>query len=287
MRKLIGFFVVLGFLGIAVAQEQQQGMNLPPKVLVIAREFLKPGKNGTPHEKAELAYVQALKRANEPVHYLALNSLSGKTSALFVIPFDSLEAWEKDTLWAQNNAALSAALDRANIADGELLESTDQGVFVYNDEYSFHPAVDMPHMRYFEIEAFQIRPGHHAEWDEAVKLVKAAYEKALPGAHWETYEEILGGRNHFIVFTPMRSMSELDRELMADKQFLSAIGPDGMKKLEELMAASVESSTNDLFAFNPKMSYTSRDWIDADPNFWKPKPAPVAAKKTAEKPAAN
>jgi hypothetical protein len=289
MRKLVGFFVFFAFLGIAAAQEQQQGMNQPPKVLVITREFLKPGKSGAPHEKTEMVFTQALARAKEPVHYLGMNSLSGKTRALFVIPFDSFEAWEKDTMWSQGNAALSAALDRANVADGELLESTDQGAFVYSAEYSFHPAVDMPHMRYFEIEAFQIRPGHRAEWDEAVKMVKAAYEKAVPDAHWATYEEILGGRNFFVVFTPMKSLSELDHEMMANKQFMGAMGADGMKKLEELSAASIESSTTNLFAFNAKLSYISEDWIKADPDFWKPKaaPAPAATKKKPEKPAAN
>lgn len=291
MRKFLAFFVVLIFLGIAAAQEQQQGMNQPPKVLVVTREFLKPGKSGTPHEKTEMAFVQALARAKEPVHYLGMNSLSGKTRALFVVPFDSFEAWEKDTLWAQKNAALSAALDRINVADGELLKSTDQGVFVYSDEYSLRPAVDMPHMRYFEIDSFQIRPGHRAEWDQAVKLVKAAYEKSVPDSHWATYEQVLGGQSRFIVITPMKSLSEMDQEMMADKQFMAAMGPDGMKKLEELSAAAIKSSSANLFAFNAKMSYVAEDWIKIDPDFWRsatavPAVAAPAKKKSAAAPAA-
>jgi hypothetical protein len=68
---------------------------------------------------------------------------------------------------------------------------------------------------------------------------------------------------------------------------MAAMGEDGMKKLEELSAASIESSETNLFAFNPKMSYVSDDWVKADPDFWKPKPAaaPAAApKKPAKKP---
>ncbi len=291
MRKsvgiLVGFFLVLVTLGAAVAQEPQQRMDQPPKVLLIVREFLKPGKDGMPHEKTESAFVQALSRAKEPVHYLAMNSLSGKTRALFLVPYDSFAGWEKDRQWIEHNPVLSAELDRASVADGELLESIDQGAFSYSEEYSFHPAVDLAQMRYFEIEVFRVRPGHHAEWDEAVKMVKAAYDKALPDTHWVTYEAILGGRDRYVVFTPMKSMAELDQELMANKQFMAAMGMDGMKKLEELSAAAIESSDTNLFAFNPKMSYTSEDWIKADPAFWKPKAEPAAAKKKAGKPAEN
>jgi hypothetical protein len=35
------------------------------------------------------------------------------------------------------------------------------------------------------------------------------------------------------------------------------------------------------------MSYVSEDWIKADPEFWKPKPAAAAAAKPAKKPAAQ
>jgi hypothetical protein len=47
-------------------------------------EFIKPGKGGAPHEKAESAFVQAMTRAKWPTHYLAVNSLSGKARALFL-----------------------------------------------------------------------------------------------------------------------------------------------------------------------------------------------------------
>jgi len=59
------------------------------------------------------------------------------------------------------------------------------------------------------------------------------------------------------------------------------MGEDGMKKLGELVAASVESSQHQLFAFNPHMSYVADEWIKADPDFWKPKAAAAPAAKPA------
>jgi hypothetical protein len=252
-------------------------------VLVIYREYVKPGKSGALHEKTESAFVQALARAKEPVHYVAMNSLSGKSRALFVVPYESFEAWEKDTLWSMNNPTLSSEMDHAMVADGEVLESTDTSVLVYNEEYSLRAGVDMPHMRYFEIELFTVRPGHRAEWDEAVKLVKDAYEKSVPDAHWATYESMLGGNHRFVVITPMHSLREMDGELIGDRQFMSALGPEGMKKLEALSAAAIESSETNLFSFSPKMSYVSDEWIKADAAYWKPKATPTPEKKIKSK----
>ncbi len=284
---LLGLSVVLGGVSLGAAQEKSEHMG-PPKVLTVIREFVKPGKAGMVHEKAESAFVQAFVRAKWPTHYLAVTSLSGKPRALFLIGYDSFAAWEKDNQATEKNAALSAALDRAGVADGELLSGVDGGTLVYRPDYSLRAGVDIAHMRYFEISAFRVKQGHDKEWDELVKLVMAAYEK-IPGVHWAAYEGIYGvPGGTFIVFTPMKSLTEADEELAQNKQFEAAMGEGGMKKLRELSAASIESSESNLFQFAPKMSYVSDDWIKADPDFWKPKAAMAAGEKKPEKkPAAH
>ena len=55
-----------------------------------------------------------------------------------------------------------------------------------------------------------------------------------------------------------------------------------MKKFSELLAAAIESSQHNLFAFSPSMSYVSDEWIKADPDFWKPKATHAAPKKKME-----
>jgi len=90
----------------------------------------------------------------------------------------------------------------------------------------------------------------------------------------------------FAVFTPMRSLAEVDTELMQGKQFEAAMGEEGMKKIRELSAASIESVESNLFQFAPRMSYPPDEWVKADPDFWKPKAAmPAGEKKTVKKPA--
>src|SRR5437667_43637 len=137
---LLGLCLLLGEVSVMAAQEKSEGTTPPPKVLSIFREFLKPGKGGSPHEKAESAFVQAFARAKWPTHYFAANSVSGKNRALFFVPYDSFEAWEKDNQAQQKNPALSAALDRASVGDGELLSETDTSLLVYNEEQSNSPS---------------------------------------------------------------------------------------------------------------------------------------------------
>ena len=70
MKKLAGFsagmcLVFTGLvtgLGFAAAQEMPPR---PPKVLVIQREMLKPGRAGNTHLKTESAFVQAMTAASE------------------------------------------------------------------------------------------------------------------------------------------------------------------------------------------------------------------------------
>ncbi len=281
---LLGSVFLFGGLSIVAAQDNAEGAMPPPKVLVIYREFLKPGRAGSVHEKSERAFVEAFAKAKWPTRYIAADSLSGKPRSLFLVGYDSFDAWEKDNKAIQKNAVLSATFDRASMTDGDLQSDADAGVFTFSEEYSLRSSVDIAHMRYFEISQYQVRPGHHKEWDDAVKLVKEAYDK-VPGAHWATYEKEFGSGSTYLVFTPLKSASEIDQESDQSKQFIAAMGEDGMKKLGELESAAVESRQTNLFIFNPRMSYPRDEWVKADPDFWKAKAgmSEPMHKKPAEK----
>ena len=124
MKKLVGLSLgsYLLLCGLAAASAQQNPeQRKPPKVLVVMREFVKPGKSGSLHEKSESAFVQAMTAVKWPTHYFAADSLSGQSRSLFFVGYDSLEAWEKDNLATQANSTLASALDNAAIADVHLL----------------------------------------------------------------------------------------------------------------------------------------------------------------------
>src|SRR5271165_2244287 len=169
MKRYIGLWLMIALLtGSAVtvvAQASADGVTPPPKVLVVFREFTKPGKSGAPHQKTESAFVQAMTAAKWPTHYLGMDSMSGPSRALFAVGYDSFAAWEKDNLATQKNATLSAALDRAAVADGELHSSYDASALAYREDLSLRPNVNVAQSRYFEVSRFKVRQGHDKEWE--------------------------------------------------------------------------------------------------------------------------
>ena len=280
MNKLAGLCAGLcltGVCGAIMAQDMPPG---PPKVLVVEREWTKPGKAGAIHEKSESAFVNAMTTAKWPTHYFAAQSMSGKPRVLFFIGYPSFEAWEKDNKATEKNTVLSAAFDRASVADGELLTDFQQDVLLFNPELSLHTR-EIAHDRYFEISRWAVKPGHRAEFQELVKMYVEGYGKVSQHANWATFESYYGEGNGgvYIAVSAMASLAENDQFSEDDKKFSDAMGPEKMKQIRELTAASVDSTMTNLYEFKPSMSYPTEEWIKADA-FWKPK-APMMKKVAA------
>ena len=253
----------------ASAQDQAAAMAPPPKVLQIVVESPKPGQSGSPHIKTESAFVQAFKSANWPTHYFGMDALTGPSRALFFVAYDSFEAWQKDIEATAKNASLSAALDSAAVADGPLLNSLETSAYVLRDDLSLRAPVPADHFHYIEVSLFRIRPGHGKDWEDLVKMYIAAYQK-IPTAHWATFEKMYGTESgsRYIAVTPMKSLAEVDQEMLNDKAFASTVSEEDRRKMRELTAATIESVESSLFAVNPKMSYPLDTWVKADSTFW-------------------
>jgi hypothetical protein len=267
-----------------MVRAQDDGTTGPPKVLVIQREMMKPGRAGSMHEKSEGAFVAALKANHLDIHYLAMTSLSGPNRALFFSGYSSVAAWGDESKALDKNVAGAAALDRANVVDGDLLAEQAQSMWLRDDELSMNPH-DLKGDRYMQISQYFVKPGHVAEWEELVKLVKEGYAKGVPEASWVVYEQRYGpSGSAYIVLTPLKSLSEVDGMLGSGKSFMDAMGESGMKKMGQLEAASVETWQMNLFAFSPKMSSPPEQWVKDEPDYWGPKKMMAPMKKAEMKP---
>jgi hypothetical protein len=258
----------------------------PPNVLVFQREYLKPGKGGMLHERSESAFVKAFADAKYPTHYFALDSMSGVTRALFLVPYNSFADWEKDNYRQRANKTLNTAIDRAQLADGDLLTSFDSGVAMLRPDLSLNKGQILG-TRYFEITTFVVKPGHEHEFEELAHIYIDGFRKVAPETHWDTFEIAYGtvtpgipAGATFVVFNLMKSLAEVDKGNDNFKKFADDQGSGGMKKISELTAASIETTSSSLFEINPRMSYPPQEWIDKDPAFWKVAPA-AAPKKPA------
>ena len=247
----------------------------PPNVLVIHREYLKPGKGGMLHDRSESAFVHAFADAKSPYHYFALDSLSGPSRSLFLFSYKSFADWEKETADISSNKDLAAKVDHASLMDGDLLASYDAAAMMLRPDLSLNKG-SIDGARYFEITVFVVKPGHTHDFTELAKLYIDTYRKIAPETHWDTFEVMYGsplpaaaGGEVFLVFNLMKSLAETDKSIQNSDKFASELGATGMQKVSELTAASVEATATNLFAINPRMSNPPAEWVKREPGFWK------------------
>ncbi len=278
VRKLCSGCVMLLPLAAAlspVLNAQNPADDGPPNVLVIHREYLKPGKGGALHDRSESAFVHAFADAKSPYHYFALDSLSGPSRSLFCFAYSSFADWEKETAAIRSNKELAAKVDQASQMDGDLLASYDAAAMMLRPDLSLNKG-SIDGARYFEITVFVVKPGHVHDFTELAKLYMDTYRKVAPETHWDTFEVMYGsplpaaaGGEVFLVFNLMKSLAETDKSIKDSDKFASELGATGMQKVSELTAASIEATTTNLFAINPRMSNPPAEWVKREPGFWK------------------
>jgi hypothetical protein len=288
MRSKIGLLAMAGmYLGCATLGQAQEATMKPPKILTITREVVKTGK-ASAHEKWEEGFPKAYAKAKWPQHYLAMTAITGESRVLFLTPYESMAAWEADVVGQDKNAELSAANESLGSKDGEFLSESKTAVFTYMPELSYQPEGPIAGVRGFMVVAQTVKPGHGKHYEELRKMIKAAHEKAALKEHYSVYHVSAGAPSGlYLIFIPIKGLAEVDQfDALHGQTYKDALGEEGQNKITEFGKEGMESSETQLFVFSPKMSYMPKEWVDADPDFWAPKPAaaakPAAAKKDAK-----
>lgn len=273
--------------GVLSSHAQQQAPTGPPKILQISREEIRPDK-GPAHEKEAGHYVQLLAKANSTYYRLALLPITGDESeVVYLWGFDSfaeVERFAKDSeKWATET--LKADFDQLDKESEGLHASVRNLLAIYRDDLSFRPTrTSVSQARYMQAVTFRVRPGHDADFADAVKIVRAAYEKVNLDVHWFVYQISSGAPGPtFIVFIPRKSLQELDEVVAQSKALQEAEGEENVKKLQRIASEAYQSVESRIYRFNPKMSYVSKEFAADDPDFWTPKVKAVKAAPAAKK----
>lgn len=257
------------------AQIQEAAPAPVPKVLMVVREQIKEGREAA-HAKAEEAWPRIFSKGNVTTHYVGMTAESGPSEAWFLEPYDSFGGMEK-ARGEIEQSPLAADLEVANVQDGELRTGSRTLLAVYRGDLSFHPAEAMsslPKCRHMGVTVLRINYGHDADLAQIAKLLIDGDEKSNSDQPVLTYQAISGGPSGtYLIFSPMDSLAHMDAapaRLAAARQ---AMGERNRQRLDALAPEVVQSSESLLFAFNPRMSYVSKEFAAGDPEFWNPKPA--------------
>ncbi len=257
------------------AQIQEAAPAPVPKVLMVVREQIKEGREAA-HAKAEEAWPRIFSKGNVTTHYVGMTAESGTSEAWFLEPYDSFGGMEK-ARGEIEQSPLAADLEVANVQDGELRTGSRTLLAVYRGDLSFHPAEAMsslPKCRHMGVTVLRIKYGHDADLAQIAKLLIDGDEKSNSDQPVLTYQAISGGPSGtYLIFSPMDSLAHMDAapaRLAAARQ---AMGERNRQRLDALALEVLQSSESLLFAFNPRMSYVSKEFAAGDPEFWNPKPA--------------
>lgn len=272
MKTLCPLSLLLLLLLAGVTQlAAQTAPQMPPPILHIIREDIKAGKNAA-HETLETGYVQAYSQAKSPTYWLGMTASTGANQAWFLTPYSSFAEFEKTDL--ERSPALLKSTEQLDEQDAEFRTGQRVMVAVFRKDLSFHPERLMPSLptsHYFSVITLRRRPGHDMEFAQALKMYFDAMEKANVTYGTAIYEVYYGAQDTFVTFTAFKSLAEVDRGMVQDQAVIAALGPENGLKLLKLTADSLLSSEANIFNFSPRMSYVSKEFSAADPDFWSPK----------------
>jgi hypothetical protein len=254
----------------------------PAPVIKIDIETVKEGRSAA-HEKVEAEWSATLRKAGAPMHYYALDSLSGASQVWFVQHMPSFAVNEE---YGSFNAKepLKSSVDTLDSRDGDLRVSSRRMWAVYRPGLSYKPeSLNLAKTRFVDVGTVRVKAGKDEDFVNDAKALFGAYAKGNVDACILGYRVSAGApEGTYLLFTMMDSMKALDEYPERMKAGMGAMGQDLYSQMTSGSGEVMVSMEHNLFGVNPAMSLPSQTVIDADPTFWKPK----AAAKSGKAPAA-
>ena len=150
------------------------------------------------------------------------------------------------------NAQLSADFERLDAMDADFRTGQRSLLCSLNETLSWGGNFDISQMRYFSVTTVRVRPGHDEEYREARQLLLAAVKKANPNSHSVLYTVNAGmPGGTYLIFTPRKSLAELDPNPAMSRAVQEALGEGNAKKRQKLLSESVMSTDTSIYAFSP------------------------------------
>jgi len=253
----------------------------PPNILNIETINIKPYADG-PYDKVASEYPALSQELKDPMHFVAMEALTGSPRAIYLSGFDSFEALQKNEEWVPSDAVADTKIDALDARQAAYISEVHHTLWHYRPDLSNNvTGADIPHSHYWEVIIFHMRPGHAEHFGELTKLYRDANLKSGQNIPWSSYEGMMGVSDTYLVLVPMTSLKDEDKGLAHQKDFDAALGDEGKNRMNRLTEENVASVEDNLFMVNPDWSFVEKSWVDADPQYWGTEPATKPAHKAA------
>jgi hypothetical protein len=216
----------------------------PPRILLIEREELQPGKMQQ-YEQIAMAYSAALDRARVTTHRIALNmAVGGDRERVYLSGYESMEAYERARDdWG--GGPLRGELENLREKASEILADRQTFVAVYRPELSYRPTgFNFSEVRFVMMNQHLIPAPLEQRYSSEINRSMESLLKAEADRHWYVYRTIAGAPTGTgFLLEPFRSLREMD-------PYLESTG-----RLFDSAYLSVRSPEIGIFSVNQRTSY--------------------------------
>lgn len=266
------------------AQTHPSRPNGPARILVTARETLRPGDEAA-HARLEAEYAAVLDANHGSEYYLGMGAISGKQQIVFLSGYSSLQ--EMADVHDYNETTLGDKLDKFDSAHSSTLTGVDTAIWRLRPDLSNPDTVSLGKMRFIELTRIHVKLGHNPEFVEMMKQIRAGWLKTDPNFHYLFYRQVFGSAKDdtYLVVIAVKSLADLDHHHALMAKYQQELGEETYKHLLEFESANYDGTVSNLFVFTPEMSRLPASWIKDDLDFWAPNPpsAPPAKKSAPAK----
>ena len=130
-----------------------------------------------------------------------------------------------------------------------------------------------PRAHYFHVTIYQVRPDAENDLGELVKLRRISADSVNLDRPDLAYQVVSGAPSGtFIFLAPLTSLKTMDDGVAETPVYAQATAAARAKTASKMYADGEISREHLLFRLEPRLSYVSDDFAEADRQFWRPKP---------------
>lgn len=276
IRHLYLVFLVLLFVSVRATTAQTPKLatpvTAPPKLLLLVHRQIKPGTESERH-RLEAQMSRACDGLSVPNSWIDLEAITGEPESLSFDPYDSFA--QADQAYAAWGRLYGTYPELAQLQQqiNSLVSSERTIIAVRRDDLGYRrDFIDLSKMRFMRVLQVRLRPGFENSFEEAFKILGAAYERINATTPWVVYQVNVGMPSPtFLVFVPMRTLQQNDDLLAWRKDLRQAEGDANVRRMEEIAKEAYESTESNLYAVSPEVSHVTKEFAGGDPQFWAPK----------------
>ena len=249
---------------------QQAPFTPAPRVLQIYREQVLLGREGD-YLRIETEAVAMESRLHFQHSYLTLQGVNRSGEVWYVNGYDTYAQIDQIGQDVAANRELTTALQQVAVEKADLVLDPHTVFGRFRGDLSYGRGLSGPRTRYFVVSVVSVRPGHGQDYAELRKIIRSAHERANSGEIHSVYQVESGMPDGtFLVFTPAATLEEGGASRQFDQSLDNALDAASRTRLRELSEAAILQSETNILSVNATISLPAKEWVDADPELWKP-----------------